>query len=146
MKDNDTSRTNQAITKQINANLLRSLNKKEARLLLTYQGDVEEIAPGPKVFLVGRSRRCDLVVDDSFSSRQHAHFVYRKGKFVLIDHSTNGTFVKIKDETEVCLVEQEQIPLMGSGVIGLGRSTSEESDKLIQFYCYYPPSDPHLSV
>ena len=146
MKNNDTSRTNQATTKQINVMLLKSLNKKEARLLLTYQGEVEEIAPGPKVFLVGRSRSCDLVVDDSYSSRQHAHFVYRKGKFVLIDHSTNGTFVKIKDETEVCLVEQEQIPLMGSGVIGLGRSTSEESDKLIQFYCYYPPSNPHLSV
>ena len=142
MQSNDNSRTNQTVTKQINVALLRSLNKKEARLLLNYQGEVEEIAPGPRVFVVGRGRNCDLVVDDEFSSRQHARFVYRKGKFVLIDHSTNGTFVRIKEETEVCLVEQEQLPLIGSGVIGLGRTTAEYDNHLIQFYCYYPANNP----
>ncbi len=142
MKSDDNPGMNQTVTKQINVTLLKSLNKKEARLLLTYQGEVEEIAPGPRVFVVGRGRNCNLVVDDEFSSRQHARFVYRKGKFVLIDHSTNGTFVRIKDETEVCLVEQEQFPLMGSGVIGLGRTTSEYNDHLIQFYCYYPANHP----
>jgi len=121
-----------------NATLLKSLNKQEARLLLIYQGKMSEIAPGPKVFVAGRSSDCDLVIQDKRCSRQHVRFVYRKGKFILVDHSTNGTFVRFQDQSEVCLVEQEQIPLIGSGLIGLGRSTANGADELIEFRCVYP--------
>jgi FHA domain len=44
--------------------------------------------------LVGRSRRCDIVLDDPGVSRRHARLVFRDGSWVLQDlQSTNGTTV-----------------------------------------------------
>jgi hypothetical protein len=124
-------------TEQINAKLFRSLNNEQARLTLRYMGEDRLFTPGPRVFSIGRSKDCDIVVNDRLSSRRHARFVYRKGKFVLIDHSTNGTFIKMNGQTEICLVEQEQLPLTGSGIIALGSSTSRSADNVIHFTCNY---------
>jgi hypothetical protein len=124
-------------TEQINAILFQSLNNQQATLVLRYREEEMVFNPGPRVFTIGRSNDCDIVVEDRLSSRKHARFVYRKGKFVLIDHSTNGTFVKMNGQTEICLVEQEQLPLTGSGIIGLGATTSRCAENVIRFSCDY---------
>jgi len=56
-------------------------------LALDWTGVVPEL-------LVGRSRRCDIVLDDPGVSRRHARLVFRDGSWVLQDlQSTNGTTV-----------------------------------------------------
>jgi hypothetical protein len=42
---------------------------------------------------IGRHRENDLVVDDIFVSRIHARIEYRKGRFFVVDTSTNGTYL-----------------------------------------------------
>jgi class 3 adenylate cyclase len=97
--------------------------------------DVETVMkPTDALMLIGRGNQCDLIVDTMLVSRTHARLEYRRGKFVLIDQSTNGTFVKIQDGTEVYL-RREELPLSGEGVISLGESVNAGSNNMIQFHC-----------
>jgi pSer/pThr/pTyr-binding forkhead associated (FHA) protein len=44
--------------------------------------------------MIGRSRRCDVVVDDATVSREHAGLVLYDGQWFVCDRdSTNGTWV-----------------------------------------------------
>jgi len=81
---------------------------------------------------MGRQRHNDLVVQDNRVSRSHARFEYRKGKFVLIDQSTNGTYVFIKGKKGMNL-KQDELPVHGSGIIGLGRKVTSDSPQAIHF-------------
>jgi hypothetical protein len=51
---------------------------------------------------IGRDPLADLVVGDTQSSRRHAEIELRGDKFVLIDRSSNGTFVQIEGERSSC--------------------------------------------
>ncbi len=56
-------------------------------LALDWTGAIPEL-------VVGRSHRCDIVLDDPGVSRRHARLVFRDGSWVLQDlASTNGTMV-----------------------------------------------------
>lgn len=68
---------------------------------------------------MGRGSGCALIVEAGLVSRVHAKIEYRRGKFVLIDQSTNGTFVRSEDNREVYL-RREEMPLLGRGHISLG--------------------------
>ena len=49
---------------------------------------------GPTGVTIGRSRQCDVVLDDSNVSRQHAEIRPRGGSWVLTDlGSTNGSSI-----------------------------------------------------
>jgi hypothetical protein len=44
--------------------------------------------------LIGRSSRCDLVLNDPSVSRRHAHLFFREGRWIVVDlQSTNGTYI-----------------------------------------------------
>ena len=84
---------------------------------------------------LGRQRHNDLVVDDIRVSRTHACIEYRRGKFILIDQSSNGTYTRDQESNRIHL-RREETPLSGSGVISLGRemeSTATEDTALIHF-------------
>lgn len=70
---------------------------------------------------LGRESSSDLRVTDKRASRQHADVELRGDKFVLTDHSSNGTFVAIEGEKEFVLF-REEVVLRGRGHIALGRS------------------------
>ena len=60
------------------------------RALLIYQG--RRLVIGPSGATIGRSRQCDVVIDDPNVSRQHAEVRPRGGAWVLTDlGSTNGS-------------------------------------------------------
>ncbi len=44
-------------------------------------------------FTIGRDESCNLVVMGQYVSHIHSTIICRRGKYFLIDHSTNGTFV-----------------------------------------------------
>jgi class 3 adenylate cyclase len=83
---------------------------------------------------IGRDASCDIVIGDRKTSRQHARIEKRRDKFVLADHSSNGTFVAIAEEPEVCL-RREEAMLRARGRIGLGHRTTDAEATVVEFTC-----------
>jgi hypothetical protein len=83
---------------------------------------------------IGRDATCDIVIGDRKTSRQHARIEKRRDKFVLADHSSNGTFVAIAQEPEVCL-RREEVMLRARGRIGIGHRTTDAEATVIDFAC-----------
>ena len=75
----------------------------------------------------------DLVVRGSRVSRIHAMIEWRHSRFVIIDMSTNGTFVKIGAAPETTLQHQELV-LHGKGMIGLASSCRDPETDCIAAY------------
>lgn len=82
--------------------------------------------------VIGRSKDCDLVVADSFASRQHLTIKLVRTHFYLFDHSINGTFVSLESGEEVHVLRRELL-LDGSGQISVGRSRVERPPEVISF-------------
>jgi len=121
-------------TEEMDISRLRSLFNRENRLYLTYHNKIKDLGSKTPGIILGRSKDCDLMVISDLASRHHAQLVYRKGKFVLIDQSTNGTFVKAQGGKEV-YVQQEETPLSGSGFISLGKAVTVDNEHLIYYSC-----------
>src|SRR5690625_7701815 len=91
------------------------------------------ISPYQTPFVIGRDAlKADLQIVSGLASRDHCHIVFRRGKYVLVEHSTNGTYVKIANQTEIYL-RREALPLLGSGYISLGRSPDTAGHWLIHY-------------
>lgn len=82
--------------------------------------------------IFGRDPYADLVTYDSRASRGHGRVERRRDKYVVIDQSTNGTYVKFHGEPEVVL-RHEEIILRGRGQIAFGHSTEEQGEELVEF-------------
>lgn len=83
---------------------------------------------------LGRDVACDVPVGDRKASRTHATIECRRDKFVLVDHSSNGTYVRIADGSEVVL-RREELMLRGHGRIALGHRTGDPEATAIDFVC-----------
>ncbi|HEV8717589.1 MAG TPA: adenylate/guanylate cyclase domain-containing protein [Candidatus Binatia bacterium] len=102
-------------------------------LCLRFHGKEIELSRHRPVVTIGRSPKNDFVVEDDFASRSHARIEYHRGGFVLLDQSTNGTFVVMKDSEPVHL-RRDSLPLRGTGTISIGRAFGTElSPELIHF-------------
>ncbi|WP_242344653.1 adenylate/guanylate cyclase domain-containing protein [Anaeromyxobacter terrae] len=89
---------------------------------------------GAGPFTLGRDAASDFVVGDREASRRHAHVERRRDAFVLVDHSANGTYVAMADETERCL-RREELVLRARGRIALGRPTTDANATVLEFQC-----------
>ena len=88
-----------------------------------------------RIFVIGRGVQSDLQCQTSLASRSHATIEFRRGKFLLSDQSSNGTFVKTDDGESIFLRRQE-LMLWGSGQLGLGEEISKEDPKdVINYIC-----------
>jgi adenylate cyclase len=106
----------------------------KARLHIRYADRDYKFEKGRPPFMMGRGEKNDLVVPDQSVSRTHASIEYQGGKFILIDRSTNGTFLQIRNEEKVFL-HREQIHLRNEGLIMLGQDIGEEGREAIHFQC-----------
>lgn len=70
--------------------------------------------------------------DNNRVSREHCQIIYRRGKFVLIDHSTNGTYISLGDGEPV-YIRREETVLTGSGIIALGQKPDHSGSYKIHF-------------
>ncbi|HQQ63503.1 MAG TPA: adenylate/guanylate cyclase domain-containing protein [Pseudomonadales bacterium] len=100
-------------------------------LKLRYFDLMFEITAATTPFKIGRDAR-HITIDSNFSSRDHCSVEFRRGKFVLIDHSTNGTYVKFNGSEELYL-RREELPLTGSGQISIGQPTGTAAVLTIEF-------------
>jgi adenylate cyclase len=100
--------------------VLRSAVKEEVRITLSVGGRAIEIAPDQSRLTIGRVVGNDLVVEDPAVSREHAEVARRRSEVYLIDHSTNGTYLRPADGRSHHL-HHEEFPLEGGGSFSLGR-------------------------
>ncbi len=103
--------------------------------------DVLEITIGPEVLMVdennsmltiGRLPANDLVLKYSCISRMHAKIEHRRGKFVLVDASANGTYVQISGQ-DILYLKNDELQLHGKGFIYPGKRSSSDSPGAIRF-------------
>ena len=104
------------------------------KLVLRYDGDAQTLSPDTDAFIIGRGKDCELVVRGDLISRHHSRIEHRRGKFVIGDQSTNGTFLRTSEGQDIYL-RREEFALFGSGVISLGRKVDLNDDNLIHFLC-----------
>ena len=78
-----------------------------------------------------------MTVDETLASRQHVRIECRRGKFFIIDQSTNGTYIKAEETGGETFLRREEAPLTGAGVISLGRSFSENPKEVVKFRSEY---------
>lgn len=110
----------------------RDALKIESRMELTFQGRTIEVDQNRPSITLGRQIHNDLVVNDTRVSRSHARIEYRRGKFMLIDQSTNGTFALIQGKKSITL-RRDETTLLGSGIIGLGREVTDDSPVAVHY-------------
>ena len=105
-------------------------------LTLEFRGDTNRIASTDmRTFVIGRGVQSDLLCQTRLASRTHAVVEFRRGKFLLMDQSSNGTFVKTDDGENIFLRRQE-LMLWGAGYIGLGEEVSKEDpNDVIRYVC-----------
>ena len=81
---------------------------------------------------MGRQSHNDLVLDYERISRSHANIEYSREKFILMDHSSNGTYVHPQGEA-VIHITRDEVQLFDSGIISLGRKASPGSPGAIHY-------------
>jgi|SRR5690554_131474 len=100
------------------------------------------ITPEQTPFSLGREeQQVQLVVSSARASRQHCDIVYRRGKYVLEDHSTNGTYLLFEEAEAPLYIRREEAPLTGRGYLGLGQPPGPHNPHSLGF-CI-SPTDQH---
>lgn len=107
---------------------------RNATLRLKMPGAPEVVLSAERPSLaMGRDPSADLVVKERMASRAHGKIERRLDKFILTDHSANGTFVTIEGDKEIVL-RREEFTLRGHGWIAFGQSRTGATD-VIEFFC-----------
>lgn len=110
----------------------RKPNAARHELIVRYGGHIHTVDEQHRSMVVGRGDQCDIVVDNAHASRQHARIEFSFNKFLLIDHSSNGSYVRFNDGHVIPLAH-EQLTLHGSGSISLGAASFDQPAQLIEF-------------
>lgn len=87
-----------------------------ARFVLRYGEALIALSDKRRVIVIGRDADCDVAINDRRASRRHARIELRGDRVVLVDHSTNGTFVTLEGQPEIYLRGDECV-LSGQGLI-----------------------------
>lgn len=111
-----------------------STTNNATRLVLSTSNQEIIVDDNFKGISIGRSDDNDLVVKGNLISRMHARVEMRRGKFILIDQSTNGTFLETA-QGEQTFVRRDSAQLTGAGLLGLGSIAEKESLSTIHYRC-----------
>jgi pSer/pThr/pTyr-binding forkhead associated (FHA) protein len=103
-------------------------------MLLTYEGNRHSLGVDTSSYILGRGKDCDLIIKGDLISRHHSRIEHRRGKFIITDQSTNGTYIKTTGG-QVIFLRREEFTLFGSGHISLGRKVDLEDENIIHFLC-----------
>jgi len=110
----------------------RAASTARARLRLRHGGKETILGMERDLIRFGRDNSSDVVIADRKASREHARIERRRDKFVLIDISSNGTFVTFHGEPEKTL-KREEIVLHGRGSISFGHPYSADPTEVAAF-------------
>jgi class 3 adenylate cyclase len=107
-------------------------NKARGRMRIRYLGKEVIVDPSRPTATLGRSEENDLVVKGNLISRLHARIEMSRDRFLLVDQSTNGSFIVTRKGEEL-FVRRDSVQISGEGVIGLGRVVQPGSSQAITF-------------
>jgi hypothetical protein len=102
-------------------------------LRLTYLGQETVRRRENESVTLGRESGCGLTVADHLASRRHCTIERRQDKWVLKDHSSNGTFVTVEGDPEIML-QREEMMLRRRGWISLGHPRAEGGEA-VEYSC-----------
>ncbi len=106
---------------------------RQALLALELDGTRIEMGPQRRKVTVGRDLESDFTVRHPLVSRAHAMIERRREHFVLVDHSSNGSFVSFEGRPEI-QVHHEELTLVGQGCIAFGQPRAEAA-QVVNFRC-----------
>jgi hypothetical protein len=101
-------------------------------LKLSWRGKTWSMDERRDVLNAGRGPENEIVAVGDSVSRHHARIFLRQGKFVIADESSNGTYLRVQNRTEIHLHREEYI-LLGRGSVSFGKSVAEAGDDVISF-------------
>ena len=104
-----------------------------ATLRLVVEGVEVILSPERPAVSIGRDVSAGLVIKEPNASRAHGKIERLRGKFVLTDHSANGTFITIEGDKEI-KIRQEQFTLHRHGWLAFGQSRANATD-VVEFFC-----------
>lgn len=102
------------------------------RLKLRYGDHKLILGPERPTAMLGRDVKADIVIKDARASRHHGRIERRFDRFVLIDQSTNGTYVTLRGEAEF-LLKQDETVLRGRGRINFGHAGGGDEGEQLEF-------------
>ncbi|HUQ26885.1 MAG TPA: adenylate/guanylate cyclase domain-containing protein [Burkholderiales bacterium] len=106
---------------------------KKTLLRLKVQGTEVALSQERPAVTLGRDATADVVVRERMASRSHGKIERRLDKFILTDHSANGTYVTVEGDREIVL-RREEFTLRGHGWIAFGQPRATSTD-VIEFFC-----------
>ena len=104
------------------------------RLRLRFQGQELVVDDNRTNIAIGRAEENDVVIKGNLISRLHARIELSRNKVLLIDQSTNGTFVTTR-EGEEAFVRRDSMQLKGEGLIGFGRVPENGAALTLRYVC-----------
>jgi class 3 adenylate cyclase len=104
----------------------------QAQLLVVHNDREIILGGGRELIKFGRDSSSDVVIADRKASREHARIERRRDKFVLVDVSSNGTYVTFQGGPEMAL-KHEEVVLHGQGSISFGHSYSADVTEVATF-------------
>ncbi len=112
--------------------LIASLTSEQDLLQIRYQQNRLLVDHDRPILTLGRGVANHLIINDPLISRMHARIELQRNRFMLIDQSTNGTFLKPRQQ-EVILLRRDATQLEGEGVIGLGQKVTEDDIMAVHY-------------
>lgn len=105
-------------------------------IILTFQGNDYFIDAKKLPFTIGRDESCDLQIDSRFISRVHCKIFFDERNFMLLDSSSNGTFIR-NGAAQPLQLTKSVAPMAGSGCIKLGERIKPSDKQLILYKAIY---------
>lgn len=105
---------------------------REMRLNLRHEQTEIQLDRNRPMVTLGRLSSCDLPLKDDRCSRIHARIELRGNQFVLIDQSTNGSFVTLEGSKEQ-RIHRKELALAGRGLISFTGSFHEPGACRVEF-------------
>ncbi len=104
----------------------------DSLMILDFDDQHISVSHDRPVVTMGRDDSNRIVINHPKVSRLHARIEIRKDKFILVDQSTNGTYLHPKSG-QMILLRRDEIPLVGEGIISLGQKPGQ-ADPLTVYY------------
>lgn len=98
-------------------------------LTLEFAGRRWTLPPETRSLVIGRDPDCDLRLTGDRVSRRHATIERRRDRVLLIDHSSNGTWLQLGSEPPLRL-SREEFALRGTGTVTFGSAGDEAEERL----------------
>ncbi|HEY1076629.1 MAG TPA: adenylate/guanylate cyclase domain-containing protein [Fontimonas sp.] len=104
-------------------------------LVIKFNGQSLLLAESQLPFTIGREEGCGLIVPSQFASRVHARIEMHRGKYTLVDESTNGTYVlpEASAPDKPVYIRREGFTLLGRGMFALGERPDPDLPHLLRY-------------